>query len=54
MKALGVAYDMSKDEREIVRKMVNEAKDKTKQSTNWIFKIRGPPWNLREIKIKKT
>ena len=54
IKVLGVAYDMTQEEREVVRKKVNEAREKSEQSTNWTFKIRGPPWALREIRIRKT
>ena len=45
---------MTKEERQIVKEKVTEAKEKSQQSTNWVFKIRGPPWNLREVKFRKS
>ena len=53
LKNLSISYDMTNDERAMVKEKVEEAKEKTKQSKNWIYKIRGPYWNLKEIKIQK-
>ena len=53
IKNLSISYDMTSDERALVREKVEEAKEKTRQSKNWIYKVRGPFWNLREIRIRK-
>ena len=53
LKNLSISYDMTNDEWAMVKEKVEEAKEKTKQSKNWIYKIRGPYWNLKEIKIQK-
>ena len=44
---------MTNDERAIVKEKVEEAKEKTKQSKNWIYKVRGPYWNLKEMRVRK-
>ena len=53
VKNLRVTYDMSKDERETLGKMVEVAKEKTKACPNWFYKVRGPPWDLKEIAVRK-
>ena len=54
LKNLSIAYDMTIEERNTLREQVKVAREKTQKSTNWVFKIRGPPWNMREVRIKKV
>ena len=51
LKDLSISYDMTNEERALVKDKVEEAKEKTKK--NWVYKIRGPYWNLREIRVRK-
>ena len=53
LKDLSISYDMTNEERALVKDKVEEAKEKTKNSKNWVYKIRGPYWNLREIRVRK-
>ena len=53
LKSLSVCYDMSESEREILKEHLRRAKEKTESSSNWRFVVRGPPWNLEEIRLKK-
>ena len=53
LKSLSVCYDMSESEREILKEHMRRAKEKTESSSNWRFVVRGPPWNLEEIRLKK-
>ena len=45
LKILTVSFDATKEERNIVREMVADAKQKTQDSPNLVYKVRGPPWN---------
>lgn len=59
-KHLKFNHDRTDDERKIWKDMVNKAEQKTKQlhdnstltadAKNWMYVIRGPPWDLREVK----
>ena len=52
---LGISHDMSKQERENNKKLLNEAKRLSdEEQGNWVYKVRGPPWNLKIVKIKKS
>ena len=55
IKKYSVAHDLTKTEREVIKKMVTEAKEKSKNSPNWDVKVVGPPWKpvLRSYK-KRT
>ena len=53
-KSLSIAYDTTLEERKILKDRVAEAKTKLSSSTAWMFKVYGPPWDLREIKIRKS
>ena len=53
LKNLSISYDMTVEERSIVKEKVVEARTKTQQSKNWVYKVRGPYWNLREIRVRK-
>ena len=54
LKSLSIAYDTTLEERKILKDRVAEAKTKLSSSTAWMFKVYGPPWDLREIKIRKS
>ena len=53
LRNLSVCYDMSQSERDILKERLKSAKEKTEQSTNWKYLVRGPPWKLEEIRVKK-
>ena len=54
---------MTREERDNTKRMVEEAKEKTKKlnentsedtnEKNWIFKVRGPPWDQKIVKIRR-
>ena len=49
-------HDMTKDQRENVKKLIKEAEEKEKNDTSgeYIYRVRGPPHNKYIKKIKKT
>ena len=53
LKALSVYYDMTQTERKFVKDRVDEAKEKSSKNPNWVYKMRGPPWNLQEKRYAK-
>ena len=53
LKNMSIAYDLSEDERQTVRYMVKVAKEKSSDSPYWEYKIRGPPWDLKEVRYRK-
>jgi PHD-finger len=55
-KAVMVAHDMTKKEREEVKALVDEAKEKTKQETTgeWIHVVRGQQGLMKILRIKKS
>jgi hypothetical protein len=52
-KKISINADYSKEEREIVRKKVDEAKQLSEEDLNYVYKVRGPPWDLRMKKFPK-
>ena len=52
-KSISINIDMTKEERELVRLKVNEAKRMNQESTDTKYLVKGPPSNLRIIEIKK-
>jgi hypothetical protein len=54
-KGITVSHDMTKKEREECKKLVEEAKRKENQdvSGEWIYRVRGPPGQMKIISIKK-
>ena len=44
LKSLSISHDLTKSEREIIRKMNAKCKEQTRNSPNWDFKVVGPPW----------
>ena len=50
-----VAHDMTKLERDDCRLLVNEAKLKTENdSGDWIYRVRGPPGQMRIVKMRRN
>ena len=45
LKRLSINYDSSKDERKKIRELVAQAKEQSENDPNYVFKVRGPPWN---------
>ena len=54
-KQIIVVHDMTKKEREECRTLVDEAKTKTAQdlSGDWVYVVRGPPSQMKLIRLKK-
>ena len=54
-KKISVSHDMTKDDREQNRKLVAEAKNKTKEDPtgNWVFRVKGLPGMRRIVRIEK-
>ena len=53
LKRLNIAHDLTMDERTTVREKVALAKAKSERSDVWTYRIRGPPWDLKEVRTKK-
>jgi len=51
-----VAHDLTKKERLECKELVEEAKQKTEQdsSGNWVYKVRGPPGQMRIVKFRRN
>ena len=47
-----MCYDLTKDERKELKSLVEKAKQQTKNSKEFVYKVRGPPGKM-EIKITK-
>ncbi len=62
-KEIGMNHDMTKEERKKTKLLVEEAKRKTasleenpdldEESKNFVFRVRGPPWNQEIVKVRK-
>ena len=52
---ISISNDYTVEERKAIKEKVEEAKTKTMQDDpkNWIYRVRGPPSNLRIEKIRK-
>lgn len=44
MKSYRVRHDLTFDERQKMKELIETANEKTKNSPKWEFKVRGPPW----------
>ena len=54
-KKVSVTHDMSKAERQVNKLKLSEAKEKTEndsQEGKYIYKVRGPPWNRRTVRLR--
>ena len=52
-KNTSISYDYSKEERDKIKEKVEEAKEMQKNDLNWVYKVRGPPWDLKIKKFQK-
>ena len=44
---------MTKEEREQNKKLLTEAKKlQDEDQGNWTYKVRGPPWDLKIVKLR--
>ena len=50
-----ISHDMTKDEREQCKRLVEEAKERESQepSGEYIFRVRGPPGDMKVVKLRK-
>ena len=53
LKELSVGYNMSVDERKVLKNKLSEARDLNAKKTNLIHKVKGPPWNLQIVRFRK-
>ncbi len=55
-KNISIQHDMSQEERETTKKLLAMAKEKNEAETsqNFVYKVRGPPWDQRLVKLKKN
>ncbi len=53
---ISVTSDYSIEERQKIQDKVKEAAEMTEneESKNWVYKVRGPPWNLQIRKFKRN
>lgn len=61
-KNIHVNHDMTKEEKANTKLLVEEAKRKSKEladssqldliSKNWVYKVRGPPWDQKIVKLR--
>ena len=64
LSTLSMNHDMTREERVKTKLLVEEAKRQTKDfmekskcdetSKNWVFKVRGPPWNQEIRKVRQS
>ena len=52
-KSISISHDYSKEERAKIKEKEDEAKELQKNDLNHVFKVRGPPWDLRIKKFEK-
>ena len=50
---VSVKHDLSQSERDLVKQKIEEAKNKTNESDEFAYLVRGPPWNLKLIQVAK-
>jgi len=54
LKNLAISHDFTRDQRELCKKLVDEAKERQKQeSGEFIYRVRGEPTSLRVVRIKR-
>ena len=54
-KNISMSHDMTRDERTKTKLLIEEAKSKTINDTdskNWIYKVRGPPWDQQIQRVR--
>ena len=51
---IGIGHDLSPSEREISKKLVNEAKEKQqKEAGEFFWRVRGPPGQMKIVRMRK-
>ena len=52
---MSITNDLSQEERDENRKLVMQAKQLNEEdnSSEWVYKVRGPPWDRRIVRLKK-
>ena len=53
LKGLSIGYDMSTDERKVLKEKLSEAHEKNSKNPTFVHKVKGPPWNLQIVRFKK-
>ena len=53
LKTVSIGYDLTLDERAIVRDKVNEVKTESQNDPNYVYRVRGPPWDMKVVKLPK-
>lgn len=54
-RAVSITHDLSEEDRRLIKKKVDEAKELEKTEGDfWTYRVRGPPWNLKIVKQKRT
>ena len=53
LKCLSISPDLSQEKRQEIKQKVEEAKEKCNNAEGVIFRVRGPPDNLRIVQMKK-
>ena len=53
---ISMHHDMTKTEREWTKHVVDKAREMNKQDhmEEWLYKVRGPPWEKKILKIRKV
>ena len=51
--SISISADYSKEERAKIKAKVDEAKKLSEEDLNHVWKVRGPPWDLRLKKLPK-
>lgn len=54
LKHVSVSYDLSEEQRKELKSLIIDAKDKEKKFPEFVFKVRGPPGNMRVRSFKKS
>ena len=54
LKGISLSYDMSKEQRAESKNLHEEAKEKTKNSQEFVYRVRGTPGNMSLIHFKKV
>ena len=54
--SISMNHDMTKTERERTKHLVDKAREMNKQEHlgEWFYKVRGPPWEKKIIRIRKV
>ena len=53
---VNISHDLSQEQRDETKKLLKTAYDKNQEKTDqsFLWKVRGPPWNLKLVKVKKS